>query len=197
MRITKAQAQANRAHIVETASTLFRERGYDGVGVAELMSAAGFTHGGFYKHFDSKASLMAEAASCGFGQTMASSQDVGIKDFVEYYVSRGHRDALGDGCTIAALGSDAARQSEAVRHTFAAGIEGMLALLSKEGKGRGSSDKEELRAKVISIVAQAVGAVVLSRACPDDSPLADEILKSCRAEILAALAPADHPASAQ
>lgn len=197
MRITKAQAQANRAHIVETASTLFRERGYDGLGVAELMSAAGFTHGGFYKHFDSKAALMAEAATCGFAHTMASSQDVGIKDFVEYYVSRRHRDALGDGCTIAALGSDAARQSEAVRHTFAAGIEGMLALLSKEGNVRGSSDKEELRAKVIGIVAQAVGAVVLSRACPDDSPLADEILKTCRAEILEALAPADHAASAQ
>lgn len=46
MKVTKAQAQANRARIVETASTLFRERGYDGVGVAVLMAAAGFTHGG-------------------------------------------------------------------------------------------------------------------------------------------------------
>ena len=64
MRVTKAQAQANRAHIVETASRLFRERGYDGVGVADLMAEAGFTHGGFYKHFGSKADLMAEAAAC-------------------------------------------------------------------------------------------------------------------------------------
>src|SRR5471030_3118261 len=61
MRVTKAQAQANRAHIVETASVLFRERGYDGVGVADLMAAAGFTHGGFYKHFRSKADLVAES----------------------------------------------------------------------------------------------------------------------------------------
>ena len=69
MKVTKAQVQANRAHIVETASMLFREKGYDGVGVADLMSAAGFTHGGFYKHFDSKADLMAEAAACGFSQS--------------------------------------------------------------------------------------------------------------------------------
>ncbi|MGO4774966.1 TetR/AcrR family transcriptional regulator, partial [Lysobacter sp. 2RAB21] len=65
MKVTKAQVQENRARIVETASTLFRERGYDGVGVAELMTAAGFTHGGFYKHFRSKADLMAEAAASG------------------------------------------------------------------------------------------------------------------------------------
>lgn len=60
VRVTKAQAQANREHIVETASVLFRERGFDGVGVADLMAAAGFTHGGFYKHFGSKADLMSK-----------------------------------------------------------------------------------------------------------------------------------------
>ncbi|MFH7416995.1 TetR family transcriptional regulator, partial [Pseudomonas syringae group genomosp. 7] len=53
MRVTKAQAQANRAHIVETASVQFRERGFDRVGVAALMAAAGFTHGGVYKLFGS------------------------------------------------------------------------------------------------------------------------------------------------
>ncbi len=63
MRVTKAQAQANRAHIVETASVKFREHGYDGVRVADLMAAAGFIHGGFYKHFGSKSDLMAEAAA--------------------------------------------------------------------------------------------------------------------------------------
>lgn len=197
MRITKAQAQANRAHIVETASTLFRERGYDGVGVAELMSAAGFTHGGFYKHFDSKASLMAEAASCGFAQTLATSQNIGIEDFVQYYVSRGHRDALGGGCTIAALGSDAARQTEAVKATFAQGIEDLLALLEGAAESSGAADRQALRARVMDTVAHAVGALVLSRACPDNSPLADEILKTCRAEILAALAPGDQAAGAR
>ena len=63
MKVTKAQAQANRAHVVQTASTVFRERGYDGVGVVDLMAAAGFTHGGFYKQFGSKAELVAESAA--------------------------------------------------------------------------------------------------------------------------------------
>src|SRR5439155_17796199 len=73
MKVTKAQAQENRAHIVATASALFRERGYDGVGIAELMAAAGFTHGGFYKHFRSKADLMAEAAATTISRAVADS----------------------------------------------------------------------------------------------------------------------------
>ncbi|MDR3079580.1 MAG: TetR family transcriptional regulator, partial [Streptomyces sp.] len=69
MRVTKEQAEANRAHVVATAARVFRERGYDGVSVADLMAAAGFTHGGFYKNFKSKADLMAEASACGLSPT--------------------------------------------------------------------------------------------------------------------------------
>src|SRR5689334_15761190 len=114
MRVTKAQAQENRARILQTASTLFRERGFDGVGVADLMGAAGFTHGGFYKHFKSKADLMAESAAWGLSRTSALAGGVPAAEFVKRYVSREHRDALGDGCTLAALSGDAARQPQAV-----------------------------------------------------------------------------------
>ncbi|TAM11597.1 MAG: TetR family transcriptional regulator [Nevskiaceae bacterium] len=189
MKVTKAQAQANRVHIVETASTLFRERGYDGVGVAELMATAGFTHGGFYKHFRSKADLMAEAAICGFSQTAARSKGVNIVEFIKSYVSRRHRDARSDGCTLAALGGDAARQTEAIKMTFAEGIESLLAGIERDGSMLSDGDRQQARAKAIDILAHAVGAVVLSRACPDDSPLTDEILTVCRAEILASLTP--------
>src|SRR4051812_12030829 len=103
MKVTKTQARENRARIVETASTLFRERGYDGVGVADLMAAAGFTHGGFYKHFRSKADLMAEAAASGFSQSAANIAGGDGPEFVKEYVSRKHRDAPGNGCTLAAL----------------------------------------------------------------------------------------------
>jgi TetR/AcrR family transcriptional repressor of nem operon len=96
--------QANRAHIVETASALFRERGYDAVGVAEMMAAAGFTHGGFYKHFRSKADLMGEAAASGISQTVEKRAGVDVAVFFERYVSRARRDARSDGCTMAALG---------------------------------------------------------------------------------------------
>ena len=83
MKVTKAQAQANREHVVRTASTLFRERGYDGVGVVDLMAAAGFTHGGFYKQFQSKAELMAESAACGIAQTVELSEGMSAADFVK------------------------------------------------------------------------------------------------------------------
>lgn len=187
MKVTKAQAQANRAHIVETASTLFRERGYDGVGVADLMAAAGFTHGGFYKHFGSKADLMAEAAACGLTSSAAAVADLDVQAFVSEYLSRAHRNGPGQGCTLAALCTDAARQTDAVKAAFAAGIEARLATrATQEGQAQRDPD-DAARARRIALMAQAVGALVLSRSCPDESPLADEILDACRADLLARL----------
>ncbi|MEF3081547.1 helix-turn-helix domain-containing protein [Luteimonas sp. SMYT11W] len=181
MRVTKAQASANRARVVETASALFRERGYDGVGVADLMAAAGFTHGGFYKQFQSKADLMAEAAACGFEQAAQRAAAQTPADFVAYYLSREHRDHRGAGCTMAALGADAARQSDAVRATFAEGIEGLLAdIQNAKGETASPDGRHVSRAETLEMMARLVGALVLSRACPDDSPLADEILEACR-----------------
>ena len=187
MKVTKAQAQANRALIVETASALFREHGYDGVGVAELMASAGFTHGGFYKHFRSKADLMAEAAANTISQTVADTEGLKVTDFFRSYVSREHRDARGGGCTMAALSGDAARQSDDVKATFAAGIESMLATLQGDVASESDGDPHAVRRTLIAAFAHAVGAIVLSRACPDDSPLADEILDICRGDILASL----------
>jgi len=189
MKVTKAQAQANRARVVETASALFRERGYDGVGVADLMAAAGLTHGGFYKHFGSKADLMAESAACGIAQTVAAGAHADAQTFVAQYLSRAHRDARAGGCTLAALGGDAVRQSDAVRAAFAAGIEDVLGVLAR-GVAQEGDDPAAIaraRATAIATMAQAVGAIVLSRACPDDSLMADDILAACREAILAAL----------
>jgi TetR/AcrR family transcriptional repressor of nem operon len=187
MKVTKQQAQANRARIVETASTLFRERGYDGVGVADLMAAAGFTHGGFYKHFGSKTDLMAEAAACGLANSMDAVISRDLTDFMSHYVSREHRDNPGSGCTMAALCADAARQPESVKAAFAAGIEHQLSAPARKEQPPHESETDEMRARRIVLMAQAVGAVVLSRSCPDDSLLADEILDVCRAHILARL----------
>lgn len=189
MKVTKAQAQENRAHIVGTAAALFRERGYDGVGVADLMAAAGFTHGGFYKHFRSKADLMAEAAALGILQSMESNDGLDLEAFVTRYLSREHRDTRGVGCTIAALCGDAARQSDDIKVTFAEGLEKSLAAFQREGVAAVSLDQNEARAKTISMFAHVVGALVLSRACPDDSPLANEILEVCRKQILQSLQP--------
>lgn len=187
VRVTKAQAQANREHIVETASELFRERGFDGVGVADLMAAAGFTHGGFYKHFGSKADLMAEASACSLGKSLTAAQALDVPGFINVYVNREHRDARGGGCTMAALGGDAARQADDVKVTFAEGIEHTVQTLSEKYPTGPDAETGEGRKKMIDLLSRAVGAIILSRACPDDCALADEILEICRAEMLASL----------
>ena len=176
MRVTKAQAQANRAHIVATAAKLFRERGYDGVGVADLM---------------------AEAATCGFEQSLEKTSALDAPEFVRHYLSREHRDAPGDGCIMAALCADAARQPAQVKAAFEAGIEAMLA---RTGNLRDTSDTEDTqahRAKRIALMAQMIGATMLSRACPDESPLADEILDACRTTLLSQIASSEDPTTTE
>ncbi|WP_182999896.1 MULTISPECIES: TetR/AcrR family transcriptional regulator [unclassified Pseudomonas] len=187
MRVSKAQAQANREHIVETASELFRERGFDGVGVSDLMAAAGFTHGGFYKHFGSKADLMAEASACSLAKSLAGVQALDVPGFIDVYVTREHRDGRGSGCTMAALCGDAARQSDDVKATFAEGVEHTLQTLGDKYPTRPDALAGEGRKKMIDLLSRAVGAIMLSRACPDDSALANEILEVCRAEMFASL----------
>ena len=187
MRVTKAQALENREHIVKTASAIFRERGFDGVGVADLMAAAGFTHGGFYKHFGSKADLMAEASANSLAQSLISAEALSIKDFIDVYVSRAHRDARATGCTLAALCGDAARQSGDLKSAFAEGIESTLQSLSEKSPNGPDAPAGEAREQMIDLLARALGAIVLSRACPDDSALADEILAVCHAKMTASL----------
>ncbi|VVO30679.1 hypothetical protein PS718_04953 [Pseudomonas fluorescens] len=183
MRVSKAQAQANREHIVETASVVFREKGFDGIGVVDVMAAAGFTHGGFYKHFGSKADLMAEASAKSLAQSLASAEELSVKDFIDVYLSRDHRDGRSTGCTLAALCGDAARQSDDLKSAFAEGIERTLQTLGEKCPTGPEAASGEARVKMIDLLARAVGAIMLSRACPDDSALADEILAVCHAQM--------------
>lgn len=196
MRVSKAQAQANREHIVETASVMFRERGYDGVGVADLMAAAGFTHGGFYKHFGSKADLMAEASANSLARSLTSAEALSVQDFIDMYVSREHRDGRATGCTMAALCGDAARQSGDLKSAFADGIERTLQTLGDKYPNAADAPAGEGRTRMIDLLARAVGAIMLSRACPDDSALADEILAVCHAEMTASLPAIESPQDA-
>lgn len=176
MRITKERRQDNHDRIVTNASEMFRERGFDGVSVADLMEKAGMTHGGFYNHFASKEALVAEAAARGFIETSERYAGLSVHEVIEAYVSRAHRDARGQGCSAAALSGEAARLPDETRSVFGEGIAGLLAALE-----RGLVGQPDARALSISLLAQAVGAIVLSRACPDRSALADEILDTCRA----------------
>ncbi|MEB3042968.1 TetR/AcrR family transcriptional regulator [Rhizobium mulingense] len=181
MRITKEKKQENYDRIVATASELFRERGFDGVGVAELMERAGLTHGGFYNHFRSKEELIAESTENGLSETLQRYAGHDVLDVMELYLAREHRDGRGQGCTAAALSCDAARQPEKTKAVFAAGIEKLVRAV-EGGIARHHASSAGGRAQAIAILAQAVGAIVLSRACPDDFPLADELLDACLAD---------------
>lgn len=177
MRITKEKKQENHDRIVTIASEMFRERGFDGVGVADLMEKAGLTHGGFYNHFASKEALIAEAAAKGFVETSERYAGYSVGDVIDAYISRGHRDARGQGCPAAALSGEAARFPEEIRAVFGEGIAGLVAALESS-----LAERPDARVRAISLLAQAVGTIVLSRACPDGSALSDEILETCRAD---------------
>ena len=111
MKVTREQAAANREKIVEVASTLFRKHGFDGIGVADIMKAAGLTHGGFYGHFESKDDLAAEACARALSrewwkEAIASSTAGGLETIVTAYLSPQHRSNRARGCLFAAVGSD-------------------------------------------------------------------------------------------
>src|SRR6476660_7465507 len=127
VRVTREQAAANRETILEVAGTLFRERGYDGIGVADIMKRAGLTHGGFYGHFASKDDLAAEITSRVLGRSawmerLTGTAKPSFADVVRQYLSPRHRDDAGRGCLLAALGSDVVRQSRSVRRAFTEGL---------------------------------------------------------------------------
>src|SRR4029453_1501170 len=124
MKVTREQAAENREPILDAAAQLFRERGFDGIGVADLMKEAGLTHGGFYGHFSSKEDLIAEASARALTRSLADWSKVADRGSGDpraagapVYLSSRHRDNPGAGCLLAALGPDVSRQGRAVRHT--------------------------------------------------------------------------------
>src|SRR6266850_4308864 len=111
MRVTREKAAETRARIVETASRLFREKGFDGVGLDAIMKEADLTHGGFYGHFTSKEDLATEAVARALEQgAELQSRYTNVADFVSYYLSESHFADRANGCVLAALGGDMARQ---------------------------------------------------------------------------------------
>lgn len=184
MKVSKTQVKENREKIIDQATRLFRGRGYDGIGIAELMSGAGFTHGGFYKHFSSKTDLIAITVKHGVEQMLQQINGLNFRQFVELYISRRHRDQRNNGCTLTALSCDAARQPDEVKLEFEQGIEHLIQFISAELGEATTSHTSNNRQQAIGILAQSVGAIALSRACPDSSALADEILQSCKAILL-------------
>jgi TetR/AcrR family transcriptional repressor of nem operon len=185
VRVTREQAAAHREKILEVAGTLFRERGFDGIGVADIMKRAGLTHGAFYGHFDSKDDLAAETTARvlnpeGWLQRMTGKAGPSLREVVRSYLSARHRDDAGNGCLVAAVGSDVVRQPRSVRRAFTEGLRLRVAAVQSVLPRRSAAAQ---RKKALATMASLVGAMMLSRAV-DDPKLSREILEAVAASVV-------------
>jgi TetR/AcrR family transcriptional repressor of nem operon len=194
MGVSKQQAIENRRAIVRAAARLFRERGVEAVGLNELMSAAGFTRGGFYNHFKSKDDLVAAVMTDAIKDAIArldaairaernAGQDP-LRGVIDLFLSIDHRADLVEGCPLAAFVGDLPRLDEAVRRTYADGLEANLRRYLDITATPGG-DPVESRRRALTVYSHMVGALLLSRAVAHtDITLADEILEASRDNLL-------------
>jgi TetR/AcrR family transcriptional repressor of nem operon len=177
MRVSREQAAENHEQIVEAASRLFRQQGFDGVSVDAIMRQAGLTHGGFYGHFKSKEDLAAQALVRALEQSSEQqTRYTDIADLVSDYLSRRHCTNRGNGCAIAALGADIVRQGKGVRRGLTTHVRARLDHLTQLLTGGTVANR---RKRAIATLAGIVGALTLARAV-DDPALSNEILAAAR-----------------
>ncbi|GAB4067769.1 TetR/AcrR family transcriptional regulator [Ancylobacter sonchi] len=177
MKVSREQMAENRRRILDAASSLFRDRGFDAVSVAEVMKAAGLTHGGFYGHFSSKDDLVAQTLAHVLAADAGG--DIGIRAYLEAYLSPRHRDNPAAGCPTAGLAATIRHQTPAARAAMTEGFRSQIARLETALPAVHPADR---RQAAIGSWAAMVGAVILARAI-DDPALSDEILEQTRAWI--------------
>ncbi|MET8405550.1 TetR/AcrR family transcriptional regulator [Streptomyces sp900116325] len=192
MRVSRQQAAANRERVLDTAGELFRRHGLDGVSIADIMKAAGLTHGGFYNQFASKEALAEEACACGVRASVAAlydsaagppgasadggSRQDALRRVLDDYLSVRRRDDPQEGCTVAALAADAGRSSPQMQDVFVSGVTGMAQAM---GSVTGDPSADGVSASPdFPALAAMVGAMILSRAVHASDPaLSDRILE--------------------
>jgi TetR/AcrR family transcriptional repressor of nem operon len=191
-RASREQTGKNREAIEQASSRLFRERGLNGVSVAELMAGAGLTHGGFYGHFASKDALAAQACKRAFEESTArwerrlaragGDRKAMLANLVEPYLTAAHCANPGDGCAAAALAGDVAREpaGKPVRQAYAEGLRTMVNDMAQTVE---SEDPQQRHDEALARMALLVGALTLARATEGD-PLSDEMLGAVRTRLL-------------
>ena len=182
MKVTKERSAQNRAALISAASKLFRERGIDGVGVADISNEAGLTHGALYAQFSSKEELAAEALAHGMSEMLSRArarggEDGTLADSLRIYLRKKHRDSLATGCPLAASGSEVARQDKAVSRSFTDGFSQMAEELEPKLGTASSSPRE----RALAIAAAEIGALIVARSVAKADPrLSEEVLSAAR-----------------
>jgi len=196
MKVTREQAMQNRERVLDAAARQFRERGLDGIGVAELMQGAGLTHGAFYGQFASKDELAVEAVTRAFDRGIEELRGIGerargspLGAVLRSYLSGAHRDQPGLGCVVASVGPETARKGPGLRAAITAGIRTQVDLIAGWVRGKSAAARRE---RAIAVYAGMVGALVLARAV-DDEALSAEILRTVRASLEGEAAAATAP----
>jgi TetR/AcrR family transcriptional regulator, transcriptional repressor for nem operon len=181
MGYSKAQKARTHKRIVAIASRRFREKGLAGFGIAELMKEAGLTVGGFYKHFDSRDALVAEAVRSAFGDwqrrvdaAASGGPPVSYAKLIDDYLSDAHRKNPSTGCAFSALAPEIARSDKRTRALTTEQVRNDLDLIAGLLPGK---DNRAARSRAILIFSALVGAMSLARAVSDES-LSREILKT-------------------
>ena len=188
MRRSKQETAATRQRIIRESAAAFRKNGIGATGLSDLMAAAGLTHGGFYRHFDSKGQIVAEACTAAaeslVEQLAASasrkSPQHGLKAIVEKYLSAAHRDEPEDGCPVAALGSEIARGDERTR---AAATQGFLKFVEIIASQFGKTRPDLARRRALVAAATMIGALTMSRIVTD-SELSADILREAERQLI-------------
>ena len=198
-RVSRQQKERNRERIVAAAGRGFRARGIDGVGIDELMKAAGMTHGGFYNHFSSKEDLALEVLNQGFTTSLSSvdaligahprSRRAALNAIIDSYLSTYHRDHPEEGCASAALAADAGRHGLQAQEEYRRGLEGYIAVITDLLRGGAKQtetklDPRKAREQAIALFSQLVGAQLIARAIAEADPeLSDEVLTANSKEL--------------
>ena len=176
MRKSREEAAKTRERIVSAAASEFRRNGIVATGLSDLMAAAGLTHGGFYKHFESKDQIVAEAVGSLTEMMTAVASDKpsrgGFEALVAKYLSTAHRDEPSHGCLLAALGSEIARCDEKTR---AASTDGFLRLVDMIGRQFGRTTPDAVRRRALAVASTMIGALTMARIATDPE-LSAEIL---------------------
>jgi TetR/AcrR family transcriptional regulator, transcriptional repressor for nem operon len=200
--VSREQAADNRRAIVAAATLLFRERGVEAVGLSELMKHAGFTQGGFYNHFESKADLVAEVLASAiaegntefakFARGPVDESTTPLRRYIGWYLSQAHRDNIDHGCPVAGFAGDAPRLGAGAQSHFADGLDDQITILAglivESGSFAVTGERRTLRERAISLHCEMLGALVLSRSVAQAAPaFSNEILENARRDVLASL----------
>jgi TetR/AcrR family transcriptional repressor of nem operon len=186
MKVSREQAAENRERVIEVASRLFREHGLDGIGIADVMKAAGLTHGGFYGQFRSKDDLIEQAcahalarSARGWQKAADEAEGDALGALVARYVSPRHRDNPATGCAFSTVAAGAARHGGGLRKVLTEGLKPLVDTLTKVVPG---SSRAARRRKALAAMSQMLGAIILARVV-DDGALSIEILEAVRADL--------------